>query len=129
MDLIDVVGGLQVAKELAPSVIYIDEIDKVWLTSKSKKNASDIVKMKACIMQHKNQLKQANRVLVVGNSQAPFSDKVDRKDLNKFFGFKNNGKMLFLPCPGPLAIAVAIRTVFSLHELGARVIANVILQE
>jgi hypothetical protein len=30
----------------------------------------------------------------------PYNDKVERKDLNKFFGFKNHGKMLFCPCPG-----------------------------
>lgn len=92
----------KVAEQLQPSVIYIDDCDKVWMSSKGKKNAADIIKMKNYIMVHKNNMLKntANRILVVGNSRMPYSDKVDKKDLIKFFGYKNHGKMFFLPCPG-----------------------------
>jgi hypothetical protein len=38
--------------------------------------------------------------LVLGNSRVPYAEKVDRKELQKFFGYKNYGTMLFTPCPG-----------------------------
>jgi AAA+ superfamily predicted ATPase len=61
----------QVAMDLAPSVIYIDDIDKVFVSAKSKKT-SDIVKMKNFILQHKAALTRQHRVLVIGNSRVPF---------------------------------------------------------
>lgn len=89
----------KVASELQPAVIYIDDVDKVWLATKGKKLVPEIVRMKNNIMAHKARLDKASRVLVVGNSRIPYYDKVDRKDLLKFFGPKNQGKMLFTPCP------------------------------
>jgi len=88
----------QVAIDLAPSVIYIDDAEKVFVSAKSKKT-SDIVKMKNFIMQHKNSLTRQHRVLVIGNSRIPYHERVDRKDLNRFFGYRNYGKMIFCPCP------------------------------
>lgn len=89
------------AFELQPAVIFLDDVDQVWLGGgKNKKTGPDIIKMKNNIMQHKAALTNDKRVLVVGNSRMPYHDKVDRKDLQKFFGFKNQGKMLFCPCPG-----------------------------
>jgi hypothetical protein len=52
---------VQVAEELQPSVIYIDDVDKVWMTSKGKKHVPEIVKMKNYIMQHKNGLNRTKR--------------------------------------------------------------------
>lgn len=91
----------KVAEELQPAVIYMDDIDKVWLGAKGKKNVAEIVKLKNCIMQHKAMLNsKERRILFIGNSRMPYYDKVDKKDLIKFFGYKNSGKMLFTPCPG-----------------------------
>jgi SpoVK/Ycf46/Vps4 family AAA+-type ATPase len=90
------------AQELQPSVIYIDEVERVFAKSGKKgggKN-SEIGRLKQVIMQHKSMLTKNNRVLVVGNSRIPYDSKVDTKDLNKFFGLKNAGKMFFTPCPG-----------------------------
>lgn len=39
--------------ELQPSVVYIDECEKVFAQTKGKKHVSDIAKMKHYIMQHK----------------------------------------------------------------------------
>lgn len=89
----------KVASELSPSVIYIDDADRVFQTVKSKKNVPEVVKMKSFIMTHKAMLTRQVRCLVVGNSRQPFDAKVDRKDLNKFFGAQSFGKMLFAPCP------------------------------
>ena len=46
----------KVASELAPSVIYIDDADRVFQTVKSKKNVPEVVKMKSFIMTHKAML-------------------------------------------------------------------------
>jgi len=89
----------KVAAELQPSVIYIDDADLVFQSVKSKKNVSDVAKMKQFVLTHKAMLNRQTRVLVVGNSRAPFDAKVDKKDLNKFFGAQSFGKMLFCPCP------------------------------
>src|SRR4051812_7852640 len=40
-----------------------------------------------------------NRIIVIGNSRSPFGDKVDRKELLRFFGSANGGRMLYCPCP------------------------------
>jgi hypothetical protein len=125
----------KVATDLQPSVVYIDDIDKVstlhtrpthpanpsdhprattfdslltlltpysifqvWLKSKGK-SVPEIVRMKNCIMMHKPRLTLETRVLVIGNSRIPYGPLVDRKELTKFFGAKNDGKMLFCPCP------------------------------
>lgn len=89
----------KVAEELQPSVVYIDDVDKVWLASKGKKSVPEIVKMKNNIMQHKARLTKDKRVLVIGNSRIPYYEKVDKKDLQKFFGYKSSGRMIFTPCP------------------------------
>ena len=89
----------KVASELQPSIIYIDEVDRVFQSVKSKKNVPEVVKMKNFILTHKSMLTRQMRCLVIGNSRTPFDAKVDKKDLNKFFGQTNFGKMIFTPCP------------------------------
>lgn len=89
----------KVASELQPSVIYVDEADKVFQAVKSKKNVPEVVKMKNFILTHKAMLTRSMRVLVVGNTRTPFDAKVDKKDLNKFFGASSFGKMIFCPVP------------------------------
>jgi hypothetical protein len=89
----------KVAVDLQPSVVYIDDVDKVWLATKGKKSVPEIVRMKNCIMLHKPRLTKEMRVMVVGNSRIPYGENVDRKEVVKFFGAQNNGKMLFTPCP------------------------------
>jgi len=90
----------KVAEEMQPSVIYIDDVDKVWAGAKGKKHVTEVVKMKNYIMQHKSGLKKDKRILVIGNSRIPYGDKVDSKDLKKFFSYKNSATMLYTPAPG-----------------------------
>src|SRR5207249_4699236 len=88
----------KVAEEMAPSVIYIDDIDKIFTF---KKKSSELSKMKSLLLSHKEYLMNNPhiRVLVIGNSRNPYSDLVDRKDLLRMFSYKSFGKMMFLPCP------------------------------
>lgn len=90
----------KVASELQPSVIYIDEVEKLFTASKSKsKSAGDCGKLRAPLLTHKSFMSQASRILVIGNTRQPFHEKLERKDFIKFFGPFNSGKMLYTPCP------------------------------
>jgi SpoVK/Ycf46/Vps4 family AAA+-type ATPase len=97
----------KVAQELQPSVIYIDDIDRVFASAKAKKSSSssggggatEVAKMKTFLLAHKAYLTRANRTLVVGNTRVPYEARVDLKELTKFFGHAAFGKMFFTPCP------------------------------
>jgi SpoVK/Ycf46/Vps4 family AAA+-type ATPase len=87
------------AVALQPSIVYIDHVEKVFSKASKKAAKNELARLRSAISSHKSLLTRANRVLVIGNSQAPFSDKLDKKEFNKFFHFKNYGKLLFCPCP------------------------------
>lgn len=89
----------RVAAELQPSVVHIDECERVFAAVKSKKNVPEVVKLKQFVVAHKAMLSRQCRVLVVANSRAPFDPRVDRKELLRFFGPQHFGKMLLCPLP------------------------------
>eukprot|EP00742_Colponemidia_sp_Colp-10_P015184 GILJ01017312.1.p1 GENE.GILJ01017312.1~~GILJ01017312.1.p1 ORF type:complete len:633 (-),score=132.47 GILJ01017312.1:57-1772(-) len=76
----------RLARALAPSVIYIDEIELVLSGKKKKKGdpvASRAAKMKKDILNCMKDLQPTDRVLVLGNSRSPWAG--DPKELLAFF--------------------------------------------
>jgi len=105
-----------VARELAPAVIYIDEVEKVFSSGGKKKSSSsagapgssggsggvsgaDVSKLRPFLLTHKAILDRSNRTLVIGNTRVPFEPKIDTKEFNKFFGKASFGKQIFCPLP------------------------------
>ena len=70
----------RVARALAPSVIYIDEVEKVFASGKKKKEAGKSVKLRKDLLAQVRELEPYDRVLVIGNSRTPW----DCKDDNDF---------------------------------------------
>ena len=80
----------RLARALAPSVIYIDEVEKVFAGKGKKKGgkkgdpvAARAAKMKKDILNCMKELEPTDRVLVVGNSRAPWEG--DFKEMTQFF--------------------------------------------
>ncbi|XXQ33725.1 AAA+ ATPase domain-containing protein [Plasmodiophora brassicae] len=91
-----------VAKQSAPSVIYIDHIEKLFaVVSKKKAEASaggdELQRIKKDFLAHRDSLTAKDRVLIIGNTVDPTADGVDDGELKSFF--KSNGKMIFCPFP------------------------------
>eukprot|EP01006_Ploeotia_vitrea_P042685 TRINITY_DN66651_c5_g1_i1.p1 TRINITY_DN66651_c5_g1~~TRINITY_DN66651_c5_g1_i1.p1 ORF type:complete len:928 (-),score=183.27 TRINITY_DN66651_c5_g1_i1:1437-4001(-) len=79
----------KVAKAMAPSVIYIDEAEKVFAGGKGKrkkKKAADggkAARIKKDLLLQMKELEPSDRVLVIGNSRCPWE--ADNRELLKFF--------------------------------------------
>lgn len=84
------------AQDMAPSVIYIDQVDQVYQASKKKKggdaNAPSRIKkdLSAAIGQVKRgpEATEQDRILFVGATSKPYDDLVDMKELVKAFDEK-----------------------------------------
>jgi len=91
-----------VAKAIQPCVIYIDDVEQLAIKGKKKDMApgADMLgKYLAAITTHTENLGKEHRVLVIGNSRAPFNPKVSQDDLMGLFGPGCNGKALLMPNP------------------------------
>ena len=86
------------AEQMQPSVIYIDEIEKLFM-GKGKKGAGESNKILKDLISHKDLLTNEHRILVIGNSSEPYDDGVDVDQLCSFFSLKEHGKALFCPHP------------------------------
>jgi SpoVK/Ycf46/Vps4 family AAA+-type ATPase len=91
----------KVAKTMAPSVVYIDEVEKVFCTDKKKmKEYGGVIhepftRIKKELLKEVKALSPGDRVLVIGNSQCPqLCQKKDEKALMEFFQ-----KHVYLPLP------------------------------
>uniref|UniRef100_A0A7S1LCP6 AAA+ ATPase domain-containing protein n=1 Tax=Neobodo designis TaxID=312471 RepID=A0A7S1LCP6_NEODS len=80
----------RVARAMAPSVVYIDEVEKVFMGGKGKKKkkgdagAGKSGKIKKdLIAQVKKELAPTDRVIVIGNSSAPWDGEF--KEVSAFF--------------------------------------------
>lgn len=95
----------EMAEFLQPSVIYIDECEKVFIPSK-KKAAIDAGKLKKDLLIHAAKITAEKRVLIVGNSSCPFNDNVDFGDFKKFFFDSTPGDQMalmnYIPYPNYL---------------------------
>jgi len=87
----------EMAEFLQPSVIYIDEVEKVFIPSK-KKGTVDSGKLKKDLLTHVGKINAEKRVLVIGNSSCPFNDNVDFGDFKKFFTDSTPDDALSLMC-------------------------------
>ena len=88
-----------VARELQPSVLYMDEVDRVFGSAKSKKSAGELSKLRALVLQHAATLERSDRVLIVGCCRNPHSDRVEVKELLDLFGPAAGGKVVLMPLP------------------------------
>eukprot|EP00667_Euglena_gracilis_P002013 EG_transcript_2015 len=78
----------KVAKAMAPSVIYIDQVELVFSGGKGKKKAKGAdggkaARIKKDLLAQMKELEPEDRVLVVGNSRCPYE--ADVKELLKVF--------------------------------------------
>ena len=89
-----------VARQLQPAVLYLDEVDRVFGASKSKKSAGELSKLRALLLQHAlgGGLERGDRVLLVGCARCPHSDRVEVKELLDLFG-PPHGKVVLMPLP------------------------------
>jgi len=88
---------LCVAQDLAPSIIYIDNVEQVFKAGGKKKkavNPDDPSRIKKVLIAARNQIKRGaeslaeDRVLIVGVTHQPFFEGVSTKDLIDAFDFK-----------------------------------------
>lgn len=94
------------AKKLEPSVIYIDEIEKIFVAGKKKKDAAaklkvDASKMKKELLAMTSSIKKNTRVLVIGVTKDVFSEQVDVEALKSYFTDGTTGDELSLMCYCP----------------------------
>ncbi|KAK3245248.1 hypothetical protein CYMTET_45172 [Cymbomonas tetramitiformis] len=80
----------KVAKTMAPSVIYIDEVEKVFISDKKKMKEfggmEPFSRIKKELLKEIKQLGPGDRVLIVGNTQQPYlCVKKDEKAFMDFF--------------------------------------------
>jgi SpoVK/Ycf46/Vps4 family AAA+-type ATPase len=78
----------RIARALAPSVIYIDQVEKIFAGKGKKKKKGDPVaaraaKMKKDLIAGLKEIESTDRVIVIGNSSAPWD--ADTKELCNFF--------------------------------------------
>lgn len=79
----------RVARALAPSVVYLDEVEKVFMGGKGKKKkkgeagAGKSAKIKKDLVQQMKELDATDRVLVIGNSRSPWD--AEFKEISAFF--------------------------------------------
>jgi len=93
----------KVAQTMAPSVIYIDEADKVFLTDKKKIKAikeetgatEAYNRIKKELLKNMKTLQPGDRVIVIGGASTPFE--CAKKDEKALIGFFN--KHIYCPLP------------------------------
>jgi hypothetical protein len=91
-----------VAISLQPAVIYLDEVEKLFISSKKKgqiNTGNELAKLRAAIQQHKKLLSRENRVIILANSSQPWNERIDRTEFNKMFGKSAQGKQIAVPLP------------------------------
>ena len=88
-----------VAAECGPSVLYMDECDRVFSSSRSKKSSSDWTRLRSLVIDHMAALARNERVLLIGCCRCPHSDRVDTKELLDCFGPQAGGRVVLLPTP------------------------------
>ena len=88
-----------VAAECGPSVLYMDEVDRVFSSSRSKKSSSDWTRLRSLVIDHMAALERHERVLLIGCCRSPHSDKVDTKELLDCFGPQVYGRVVLMPTP------------------------------
>lgn len=90
---------VQLAKVMAPSVIYIDEIEKVFITDKKKTKefggSEPFSRIKKELLKEAKQLKPGDQVLIICNSSIPYL--AVTKDSKAMLGFID--KFIRLPMP------------------------------
>ena len=92
----------EIAEYLQPSIIFIDEVEKIFVSSSKKKGGVlDAGKMKKDLVAHCSKISANKRVLVIGNSCCPYNDAVDFGDLKSFFSDSTSGTPLSLMCYVP----------------------------
>eukprot|EP01002_Notosolenus_urceolatus_P015745 NODE_86_length_2863_cov_102.576048_g67_i0.p1 GENE.NODE_86_length_2863_cov_102.576048_g67_i0~~NODE_86_length_2863_cov_102.576048_g67_i0.p1 ORF type:complete len:938 (+),score=336.68 NODE_86_length_2863_cov_102.576048_g67_i0:158-2815(+) len=77
------------AKAMAPAVIYIDQVEKIFPKRGGKKKGGDgagseASRIKKDLLMQVKDLEPEDRVVVIGNSRCPWE--ADQKELLKFFG-------------------------------------------
>jgi len=83
----------KVAKAMAPSVVYIDEVDLVFRDGQGRRRAdSGAARIRRDLVAQVKALRPEDRVMVVGNSRHPFDANV--AELTAFFG-----RMLYCGLP------------------------------
>lgn len=87
------------AEQMQPSVIYIDEIEKVFAGKSKKGGLSENIKIKKDLVSHKELLSTEQRILIIGNSREPFDDSVDQDEICEFFNYEGGGKAFYCPHP------------------------------
>ncbi|GBF95030.1 hypothetical protein Rsub_07531 [Raphidocelis subcapitata] len=89
----------KVARTMAPSVIWIDEVEKVFVSDKKKAKEfggqEPPSRIKKDLLREVKSLRPGDRVLLIGNSREPWL--AAKKDERAFLGFW--GKALHLPLP------------------------------
>ncbi len=90
-----------VANKMQPAVIYVDEVERMFAAGGKKKGASAggpaLLKKDLCA--HKDLLTNDHRILIIGNSRAPFDPNTETDDLCEFFNSSGNGKAIYCPYP------------------------------
>lgn len=106
----------KVARTMSPSVIYIDEAEKVFLTDKKKLkefgSTEPFNRIKKELLKECKALQPGERVMVVGNSSEPYL--CVKKDEKAFLAFWN--KTLFLPVPDYASLKVLWPGLFERHK-------------
>lgn len=87
----------ELADYFQPSVVYIDQIEKIFITSK-KRAVIDAARMKKDLLSHCLKINKDRRILIVGNSSEPFNSSVDMNEMKKFFYDSTNNLQIPLMC-------------------------------
>jgi SpoVK/Ycf46/Vps4 family AAA+-type ATPase len=108
--------GAQVARTMAPSVIYIDEAEKVFVSDKKKKKefqpySEAFDRIKKLILKEVKKMAPGERVLLIGNSAAP--QLCMKKDRKAFLNFWN--KHLYVPVPDYASLRILWPALCSRH--------------
>lgn len=106
----------KVARTMAPSVIYIDEAEKVFITDKKKLrefgSQEPFSRIKKELLKEVKSLGPGERVLVMGNSREPYL--CVKKDEKAFINFWN--KHIYMPLPDYASRKVVWPGLFERHQ-------------
>ncbi|KAG2497810.1 hypothetical protein HYH03_004081 [Edaphochlamys debaryana] len=106
----------KVARTMAPSVIYLDEAEKVFLTDKKKLkefgSTEPFSRIKKELLKECKSLAPGERVLVLGNSREPYI--CAKKDEKAFMNFW--AKHIFMPLPDYASRRVVWPGLFERHQ-------------
>ena len=89
----------KIAKVMKPSIVYIDECEKVFIADKKKQREfggqDSFARIKKDLLKEMKQVQPGDQVLVMGNSSTPYL--CVKKDEKAFLGFWD--KIIHLPVP------------------------------